>query len=369
MTSLRRGQIQRHGALLAIDDRDLVIIAASENTEAILGATRVVGSGLANAIASPSERELRDLLTGELHDVNPIDVRTHEGRALDAMVHRAQGLLIVELEPAAHRVSLGRIESMLARVQHAHDVTATALTEIAQLTGMTKVELHSGSRPACFIADRAAEPVALIGSPQLNGRTRELVGVQLAAHETSGSGALLVLEAGDYAVVCEHPEPRHVEVTARLAAQMIAHAIRSRSEVVAASTQGELAGAKVLVVDDDPDQADMLALLLETSGAITLVANTAADGLAAISAFHPDVVISDISLPDLDGFAFMRQVRALGPDEGGWVPAIAVSGHVDPDHVRETILAGFQLHMSKPIDPADLVAQLARLVGRTARRT
>ena len=135
------------------------------------------------------------------------------------------------------------------------------------------------------------------------------------------------------------------------------------------TSQGELAGAKVLVVDDEPDPSEILALLLEAAGAITLVAESANDGLAAITAFHPDVVISDIVLPDMNGFAFMRRVRALGPDEGGWVPAIAVSGHADHDHVREAMLAGFQLHMAKPIDPSDLVAQLARLVGRTSRRT
>ncbi|HSN25256.1 MAG TPA: response regulator [Kofleriaceae bacterium] len=369
MTSPRAGQIQRHGALLAIDDRDLVIVAASENTEEILGAARVVGGAVASAIASPSERELRDLIAGEPSDLTPIAVTTRAGRLLDATLHRAHGLVIAELEPAGAHIALGRVERALARVHASHDVAAAALAEIAKLTGMAKVELHAGRRPPCFIADRAAAPVALVGAPQLDGRTQEIAGVQLAFYDAPGHGALLVLEAADHAVVCEDPEPRHVPVAARLAAQILAYAVPMRTEVHAPTGQGELAGAKILVVDDDADQGDMLALLLEDAGAITLVARSAADGLAAIAAFHPDAVVSDITLPDLDGFSFMRRVRALGPDEGGWIPAVAVSGHADPEHVREAILAGFQLHMTKPIEPPELVAHLARLVGRTARRT
>lgn len=369
MTSLRPGQIQRHGALLAVDDHDLAIVAASENVEAILGAARVVGGGLAAAIASPNERTLRDLIAGELENVNPVDVRTHDGRVLDAMLHRAHGLVIIELEPATSRVPLGRVAHALARVHGAHDVVAAALMEIKALTGMATVELRAEPRATCFIADRAAPSVLLVGSPQLDGRTHEIAGVQLGAYDTIGTGAMLVLDAGDQIVVCEHPEPLHVEVTARLAAQIIAHAIPMRIEVHARSGEGALAGAKILVVEDEHTQAEILAQLLEDSGAITLVAHCASDGLAAIAAFHPDAVISDIVLPDGDGFAFMRRVRALGPNDGGWVPAIAVTGHVLPDYGRDAILAGFQLHMSKPIEPPDLVAQLVRLVGRTARRT
>jgi len=80
-------------------------------------------------------------------------------------------------------------------------------------------------------------------------------------------------------------------------------------------------------------------------------------------------VLSDISLPDKDGYTFIRELRARGSEDGGWIPAIAISGHVAPEDVKRAILAGFQLHLAKPLDPSDLVARLARLVGRTLRRT
>jgi len=132
---------------------------------------------------------------------------------------------------------------------------------------------------------------------------------------------------------------------------------------------GELDGARILVVEDDVDSGDMLAELLTGAGAMVELARTASAGMDCIRWFRPDVLVSDLSLPDKDGFSFMRELRATGSDEGGWIPAIALSGHADPETVREAILAGFQLHVAKPIDTRDLIARLARLVGRTARRT
>src|SRR3569623_60426 len=143
MTSLRSGQIQKHGALLAVDEHDLAIVAASENGEAILGAVRVVGGGLVDAIALPNERTLRDLIAGELDNTNPVDVRTHDGRVLDAMLHRAHGLVIFELEPATSRVPLGRISHALARVHAAQGSVTGALMELKTLTGMATVELRA----------------------------------------------------------------------------------------------------------------------------------------------------------------------------------------------------------------------------------
>ncbi|HEU4615543.1 MAG TPA: response regulator, partial [Kofleriaceae bacterium] len=130
-----------------------------------------------------------------------------------------------------------------------------------------------------------------------------------------------------------------------------------------------LDGTRILVVEDDFDNGEMLGELLRAVGATVEIARTAAHGMERIRKFRPHVLVSDISLPDKDGFAFVRELRATGSEEGGWIPAIAISGHADPEVAREAILAGFQLHVPKPIDPPDLIARLTRLVGRTARRT
>ena len=130
-----------------------------------------------------------------------------------------------------------------------------------------------------------------------------------------------------------------------------------------------LDGTRILVVEDDIDGGEMLGELLRAVGATVEIARTAAHGMERIRKFRPHVLVSDISLPDKDGFAFVRELRATGSEEGGWIPAIAISGHAEPEVAREAILAGFQLHVPKPIDPPDLIARLTRLVGRTARRT
>ena len=399
-TTERSGRIQPHGALLALVEHDLVIVLASANLEHVAGraADAVLGAGIVTVLAEPNEKALRDLLAaqgGELASRNPIEARTHEGRELDVVLHRTNGMLVVELEPAATRVRTGRIDQAIQRLHAADELESVAVEELQDIVGMARIALYradgeqvaSGKMPARFIAlepgetmrfvaDRAAAPVALMPAVSLAPGKLELAGSVLRAVEAEGRGALLAIAVGEWGVVvCEHPEPMHVEYTARAAAQVIARAVgwllESQEPVrtPAPSAQGELAGARVLIVDDDVDIGDGIAFVLRDAGAITDVAHTAAAGMASVHRFHPDVVVSDITLPDKDGFAFMRELRSLGPDRGGWIPAIAISGLGDPEHAREAILAGFQLHMPKPIDPVDLIARLARLVGRTARRT
>ena len=134
-------------------------------------------------------------------------------------------------------------------------------------------------------------------------------------------------------------------------------------------TAGPLDGARLLVVEDDADSRGLLAVVLANAGAIVEEAGTAAEGLAAVARFRPDVLLSDLGLPDKDGLTFIRELRAAGSDNGGWIPAIAISGRASPEEARNAILAGFQLHITKPFQPADLIARLARLVARTMRRT
>jgi len=401
MTSSRAGAVQRHGALLALAEHDLAIVIASANVSAVLGRDldAVLGAGVASVLAAPTEKELRAVLsTGELASTNPIEARTPDGRVFDAVLHRASGMLVIELEPATHRVRTGRIDRALDRIASAPDVARAALDELKDILAMEHLALYSGGGELLaatepppdlvvlepgetiqFIADRAAAPVELVRAQALGASPLDLTGAMLRAISAPGAGALLAIAAGEWGiVVAEHPEPLHVEVTARAAAQVIARAVGSilaareeqkRPAAAAPIPAGELSGTKVLIVDDDVDQGDMLALLLETSGAVTEVAHNATEATAAFLRFLPDAVVSDITLPDKDGFTFIRELRALGSDGGGWIPAIAVTGHSDPEYVREAMLAGFQLHLAKPIDPADLVAHLTRLVGRTARRT
>ena len=129
-----------------------------------------------------------------------------------------------------------------------------------------------------------------------------------------------------------------------------------------------LSGIRVLAVDDDADARDLVVFLLEDCGACVTAVSNADDALAVLIQSVPDVLLSDIGMPDTDGYMLLRQVRALPPEQGGLVPAIALTAYAGEIDYRQALAAGFQRHLSKPLDPDKLVqAMLDLLVGRSGK--
>jgi signal transduction histidine kinase/ActR/RegA family two-component response regulator len=128
----------------------------------------------------------------------------------------------------------------------------------------------------------------------------------------------------------------------------------------------DLRGVKVLVVDDAADACDLVARALGSCGASVLTAESAQRALALIEAEHPDVLLSDIGMPDMDGFALLKAARALGPHRGGAVPAIAITAYAHNEDRARAAAAGFLLHVVKPAEPAVLAAAVAQVLGRAA---
>jgi CheY-like chemotaxis protein len=122
-----------------------------------------------------------------------------------------------------------------------------------------------------------------------------------------------------------------------------------------------LAGLRILLVDDDADARDLLTLALQQSGAeVTAVTSTEA-AMESIVRWHPHVLVSDIGLPGQDGFALIRQVRSLRPEQGGTTPAIALTAYASPEDRQRAAAAGFQLHVSKPVEPSRLIETIGQL--------
>ncbi|MGD0526236.1 MAG: response regulator [Polyangiaceae bacterium] len=121
---------------------------------------------------------------------------------------------------------------------------------------------------------------------------------------------------------------------------------------------------RVLVVDDSADMRELIAAVLETSGARPRCAGSCAEALADFARERPEVVVADIGLPDEDGYALIRRIRALAPAEGGAVPAVALTGQVEAE--RRAISAGYQRCLTKPVEPDVFLAAVAEL-GRSAR--
>jgi signal transduction histidine kinase len=125
-----------------------------------------------------------------------------------------------------------------------------------------------------------------------------------------------------------------------------------------------LAGIRVLLVDDDTDFLESLDFALQSQGARVICAASAKEALAAMKEARPDVVVSDLGMPEEDGYGLIRDLRARPADEGGAVPAIALTAYV-ADHDRDkSLAAGFQLHLGKPMDPGLLVQAIADVVAR-----
>ena len=131
-----------------------------------------------------------------------------------------------------------------------------------------------------------------------------------------------------------------------------------------------LDGLGVLVVEDDEDTREVLALGLSLYGADVVAVCCAADAMVELEKKTPDVILSDIGLPDEDGFALIRRVRKLPPSRGGRVPAVAVTAFTLSDDAEEATRAGFQRHFRKPVETQLLFGAVAALAesGRVERR-
>lgn len=126
-----------------------------------------------------------------------------------------------------------------------------------------------------------------------------------------------------------------------------------------------LQNLRVLIVDDEPDSSTLLVFTLEDSGAKTKIAPTASTALELVQQFQPHVLLSDINLPDADGYMLIRWVRALPADQGGQTPAVAITAYALSE-VRDRVLAeGFQQCLTKPVDLDELVALVATLAKRS----
>nr|MBA2540664.1 response regulator [Deltaproteobacteria bacterium] len=126
-----------------------------------------------------------------------------------------------------------------------------------------------------------------------------------------------------------------------------------------------LSGLKVLVVDDEPDARELLRHVLMAAQADVQTAASADEGLAALMSYRPDVVVSDIGMPIRDGYHLMRAIRSRTPEEGGRTPAIALTAFARSEDRTRALMAGYQVHMAKPIEPNELVVTIGSLTGRT----
>ena len=120
----------------------------------------------------------------------------------------------------------------------------------------------------------------------------------------------------------------------------------------------------MLVVDDEPDARELIKRVLLQCQANVITAASAAEGLKILQAERPHVLISDIGMPEMDGYQFIREVRKLSASDGGRTPAIALTAFARSEDRTRAMLAGYQVHISKPIEPQELIATVGSLAGQ-----
>ncbi|PYN38896.1 MAG: histidine kinase [Candidatus Rokuibacteriota bacterium] len=126
-----------------------------------------------------------------------------------------------------------------------------------------------------------------------------------------------------------------------------------------------LAGARIVVVDDDPIAVELIKEVLVRAGGEVIECRTPDEALREVAQRRPDVLVSDIEMPGQDGYSLIRKVRSLDPEHGGKMPAVALTAFGRPEDRIRSLKAGFNIHLTKPVDPAELTVIVASVIGRT----
>ncbi|HSI06352.1 MAG TPA: ATP-binding protein, partial [Myxococcota bacterium] len=155
-------------------------------------------------------------------------------------------------------------------------------------------------------------------------------------------------------------------VDAAGAAAMTDDTVGDGADLPIATQPNILAGAEVLVVDDEPDAGAVVKLVLENAGAMVTLASSADEALSALQKHRFTVVVSDIGMPGRDGYDFIRDMRALPAEKGAQTPAMALTAFARSDDRRRALTAGYQSHVPKPVEAAELVTVVASLAGKLA---
>jgi PAS domain S-box-containing protein len=131
---------------------------------------------------------------------------------------------------------------------------------------------------------------------------------------------------------------------------------------------GNLSGIRVMAIDDENDALSLLRIVLETAGAEVVTVSSAREGLDRLASVDPDALVVDLGMPEMDGFEFISRVRASDDPHVRDIPAAALTAFARADDRTKALRSGFEMHMTKPVDPGELVASVATLVRRSSLR-
>lgn len=317
--------------------------------------------------------DISRIVTGKIRlDTRPTTLAPLIEAAMDG-VRPTAALKNIQLELSLDAVS-AKVEGDAGRLQQVFWNLLTNALKFTPEGGCVGVRLESFDDAARITVADTGEGISAEFLPYVFDRFRQ--GDSSTTREYGGLGLGLALvqylvELHGGTVRVESPgEGEGSTFTVNLPllpAQEEAQATIERpSPLKAAASNGveKLEGLRVLVVDDDEDACEIVGLALEKCGAKTRLANTASVALEVLESWRPDLLISDIGMPEHDGYALLQKVRNLPPERGGLVPALALTAYATETDRERVLAAGFQLHVVKPVELKELAEAVASLVGR-----
>jgi PAS domain S-box-containing protein len=316
------------------------------------------------------------IISGKMRlDVRPVDLQAVIQAAIDAVrpaVDAKEIRLQCVLDP--------RAVGMTGDPDRLQQVVWNLLINAVKFTpkrGRVQVHLQRTNSHVEIVVSDTGQGISKEQLPHLFERFHQAGDISTRSHTGLGLGLALVrhlVELHGGKVTAQSPgEGLGATFTVELPVA-IAHREQEREArvhpavgAVPTSAVGpSLRGLRVLVVDDDRDSLDLIHTILVNSGADARGCASASEGLMVLREWRPDVLISDIEMPGEDGYTFIRKVRALDFIEGGKTPALALTAYGRVEDRLRTLSAGYRMHVSKPVDPAELAAIVASLAGRSS---
>jgi signal transduction histidine kinase/ActR/RegA family two-component response regulator len=316
------------------------------------------------------------IVSGKLRlDVRPIDVAAIVEAALDSIRPAADAKTITldQRLDADAAVVLGDPRRL-------QQVVWNLLSNAVKFTprgGVITTRLEPGDGVVTIVVSDTGKGVPAEFLPFVFDRFRQGTAGTTREHGGLGLGLAIVrhlveLHGGSVHASNNTPEPGstfRVQLPLMADARRPADGPSGQPARAPAACDRRLDGVRVLVVDDEPQAREVLSLMLEQAGAEVVQAESAMDGLLAVKRSVPAVILSDIEMPHEDGYAFIRQVRTLGETRGVRLVALAVTAHARAEDRIKALESGFQWHIAKPVDPAELVSVIATLLSQAGLRT
>lgn len=309
------------------------------------------------------------IVSGKLSlSMTPVDLRAVLNAAMDSQRPAAQTKNIKlgpvgELPDVAVIGDVGRLQQVFLNI-------LTNAVKFTPAGGEIRISLERADDVASASVEDSGEGISPEFLPYVFDRFRQADGTSTRNHMGLGLGLAIVKHVVEMHGGTVKAESRGLGQGARFTVALpLAGTLETKPRgPIGDRMPGNYAsqaglGMRVLIVEDDLETRDILAAILERGGFSYRVATRASEALTVLDDWQPDVIVSDIGMPDMDGYEFVRQLRSRSAAQGGHIPALALSAFARNEDRDLALRSGYQAHVAKPVDPADLVKAITTLTG------